>query len=137
MASKVFLDANVILEFFLRREMLDDARNIFIQIQEGNVRGFTTASVIQTCGYILIRSFGNETTKKILLGMLTYVTVIGCRHETVISALNSIISDPEDAIQYYSAVENNLDFYITFDKGLIRQSKPNLPILTPKDFLNS
>ena len=137
MASKVFLDANVILEFFLKRELQDDARNIFIQMQEGNIKGFTTSSVIQTCGYILIRSFGNETTKKILLGMLEYVTVIDCRHETVISALNSIISDPEDAIQYYSAVENNIDFYLTFDKELIKHSNPNLPILTPKDFLTS
>lgn len=137
MASKVFLDANVILEYFLKREKLNESRAIFLQIQEGLVKGFTTSSVVQTCGYFLIRSVGKETTRGILLKMLSYITVIDCDHETVVMALNSAISDPEDAIQYYSALVNGIEFYITFDKELIKHPSSHLPIMTPDNFLNS
>lgn len=137
MASKVFLDANVILEYFLKREKLNESRAIFLQIQEGVIKGFTTSSVVQTCGYFLIKAAGKETAREILLRMLHYITVIDCSHDTVILALNSIISDPEDAIQYHSALVNKIEFYITFDKDLIKHSASHLPILTPDKFLNS
>ncbi|WP_276346749.1 PIN domain-containing protein [Daejeonella sp. JGW-45] len=137
MASKIFLDANVILEYFLKREKQNESRAIFLQIQEGLVRGFTTSSVVQACGYFLIKSVGKETTREILLNMLRYITIIDCGHETVVLALNSIISDPEDAIQYHSALVNNIEFYITFDEDLIKYSASHLPIMTPDKFLNS
>jgi predicted nucleic acid-binding protein len=135
MAYKVFLDANVILEYFMKRKSLEDSRKIMIQLEDGAIKGFTSNSIVQTCGYILIKSYGNTVARNILLGMLKFITVIDCKHETVILALNSIIRDPEDAIQYYSAIQHHMDYYITFDQELITQSTPNLPIMAPKDFL--
>ncbi len=137
MASRLFLDANVILEYLLAREHKESVRNIFLQIESGIVKAFTSTSIVQTCGYILLKVHGKVTTRKILLGMLKDISIIDCSHELAIVALNSGISDLEDAIQYYSALQHNMDYYITFDKELIKHSALNLPILTPMDFFNN
>lgn len=135
MAYKLFLDANVLLEFILRRQNGESVRDIFVQVENGTVKAFTSTSIIQICGYILQKEHGKETTIKILHGLLNEVEVIDCRHDTVIMALNSSIADIEDAIQYYSALQHKMDYYITFDKKLIKHSALNLPILTPIAFL--
>lgn len=137
MASKLFLDANVILEYSLGREKKEDVREIFLRIENGTIKAFTSTSVIQTCGYILLKTYSRFSTRQILLGMLKTITVIDCKHDTIITAINSTISDVEDAIQYYSALEHNMDYYLTLDKKLIKQSTPQLPILAPIDFLSN
>lgn len=69
--------------------------------------------------------------------MLKGITIINYRHDIATAALNSNISDLEDAIQYYSALQHNMDYYITFDKELIKHSALNLPILTPMNYFNN
>ena len=61
--------------------------------------------------------------------------VIDCKHDTVVMALNSSIADIQDAIQYYSALQHKMDYYITFDKKLMTHSASNLLIVTPREFL--
>jgi predicted nucleic acid-binding protein len=136
MASKVFLDANIMLEYFLGREKKDEVREIFLLIENGTIKAFTSVSIIQTCGYILLKSYNKLVTRQILMGMIKTITIIDCMHATVVLALNSSISDLEDATQYYSALQHNMEYYLTFDKKLIKQSTSQLPVLSPADFLN-
>ena len=135
MASKLFLDANVLLEYLLRRQNEESVRVIFKKIESETIKAYTSTSIIQICEYFLQKEYGNETTIKILLGLLNEVEVIDCKHDNVIMALNSSITDIEDAIQYYSALQHKMDFFITFDKKLTKHSALNLPILTPMEFL--
>lgn len=135
MASKLFLDANVLLEYFLQRQNRESVRDIFVQIESGTIKAFTSTSIIQICGYFLQKAHGKETTTKVLLGLLNEVGLIDCKHDTVVMALNSSIADIEDAIQYYSALQHKMDYYITFDKKLMAHSALNLPILTPLEFM--
>ena len=137
MASKVFLDANVILEYFLGREKKEEVREIFLLIESGTIKAFTSTSIIQTCGYILLKTYNKLLTRQILMGMLKTITIIDCLHATVVLALNSSISDIEDAIQYYSALQHSMEYYLTFDKELIKQSTLQLPILSPVNFLSN
>src|ERR1035437_10666666 len=97
MASKIFIDANIILEHSLGREKFEDVRQIFVLIENGSIKAFTTTSILQTCGYVLLKYYGNTTIKKILLGLLNLITVIDCKHDIVVMALNSSLSDFEDA----------------------------------------
>jgi predicted nucleic acid-binding protein len=135
MASKLFLDANVLLEYFLQRQNRESVRDIFVQAESGTIKAFTSTSIIQICGYFLQKVHGKETTIKILLGLFNEVGVIDCKHDSVVMALNSSISDIEDAIQYYSALQHKMDYYITFDKKLMAHSASNLLIVTPMEFL--
>jgi predicted nucleic acid-binding protein len=136
MAFKVLLDANILLEYSMGRRHFDDVRQLFVLIENGSLTAYTTTSIIQTCGYLLLREFGDKTTREILLNLLSLVTIIDCRHDVVIMALNSAMSDPEDAIQYYTALDHKVDYYISLDRKLIKDAIPSLPICTPAKFLS-
>jgi predicted nucleic acid-binding protein len=137
MASKVFIDANIILEHSLGREKFDEVRKIFLLIEDGDIKAYTTTSILQTCGYVLLKYYGSVTIKKILLGLLNLITVIDYKHDIIVVAINSSFSDFEDAIQYYTALEHKIDYYLTLDKRLIKEATPQLPALSPKSFLNN
>ncbi len=49
-------------------------------------------------------------------------------------ALNSDFSDFEDAIQYYSALQNNIDVLIT--RHLKDYKKTQISVLTARDFIS-
>lgn len=78
MASKLFLDANVILEYFLKRVNSDDVRELFHTVEKGINRAFTSTSIFQTCGYVLLKTYGKDATRKVMLALLNDVTIIDC-----------------------------------------------------------
>lgn len=135
MASKVFLDANVILDLALKREDYDDANLIFELIVNGTVQGYISSSIIHVIGYFISKAFRASTAKEFILTMMADVTVIDLPHETVLNALHSKINDIEDSLQYYTAIHHKLDYFISSDKQLQKQSIPVLPVLSAKDFL--
>jgi hypothetical protein len=49
--------------------------------------------------------------------------------------LYSKIKNIEDALQYYTAMHHKIDYFITQDKDLQKESIPTLPIYTPDEFL--
>jgi hypothetical protein len=66
---------------------------------------------------------------------LSDVQSVDIPHQVVINALLSSINDIEDALQYFAAIHHNLDFFISEDKLLKKQSNPILPVYTAKEFL--
>ena len=70
-----------------------------------------------------------------MLSLLSDVEVIDSNHQTTVAALHSKINDIEDALQYYTAIQHKLDYFITMDKKLQKSGIPNLPIYSPEEFL--
>lgn len=136
MASKIFLDANVILEYILRRKQADVVDSMFVNIENGKYKAFTSASILQICSYWIGKEFGTVKTKIILLNMLNNVTIVDSMHQFIVFALNSHIKDIEDALQYYTALQHKMDYFITLDQKLAAQAIPSLPIYLPAKFLN-
>lgn len=136
MASKVFLDANILLDFTLKRDDYEQARTIVSLAVDGSIQGYITPSIVHIVGYWLTKAYGNSKAKTILLTLLTDITVIDLPHEIVLNALHSKITDIEDALQYYTAVHYKLDYFISRDKQLQKQGIPILPICTPQEFLS-
>ena len=48
MGFKVFLDANVLLDFLLKRERYEDARDIMSLIIEGKLIAFITPAIVHS-----------------------------------------------------------------------------------------
>lgn len=135
MASKVFLDANVILDLAFKRNGFEQSKLIFDGIVNGTIQGFISSSIIHVIGYFISKAYGNTKAKEFVLTLMADITVIDLPHETVLNALHSKIKDIEDALQYYTAVHHKLDYFISSDKQLQKQSIPGLPVLSPKEFL--
>jgi predicted nucleic acid-binding protein len=135
MASKIFLDANILLDFTLKRESYDLSKKILELVISGQFQGFITPSIVHIVGYWLTKAYGNTKAKELLLLLLADIYVIDITHEITLNALHSKINDIEDCLQYYTALHHKLDYFITMDKKLQKSASPNLPIYSPEEFL--
>lgn len=135
MASKVFFDANILLDFTLKRDEHEQSKQIIELAVNGTVQAFITPSIVHIVGYWLTKAYGNAKAKELLLTLMADVRVIDLPHEIVLNALHSKITDIEDALQYYTAVHHKLDYFISRDKQLKKQSIPILPVYTPRELL--
>lgn len=125
MASKVFLDANVLLDFLLKRDRYDDVKQIIKLVVDKRIQAFITPSVVHIVGYWLTKSYGTAKAKELLLLLLTDITVIDSNHQLTMIALHSKIDDIEDASQYYTALHHKLDVFISSDKKLQNPALPH------------
>jgi predicted nucleic acid-binding protein len=135
MAFKVFIDANILLDFTLKRTEYERAKQILTLAVNGNIEAFITPSIVHIIGYWLTKEYGNTKAKELLLTILSDISIIDIPHEIVLNALHSKITDIEDALQYYTAIHHKLDYFISLDRQLQKQSIPTLPVYTPKEFL--
>src|SRR5205809_705586 len=98
MASKIFLDANILLDFLLKRDNYEDAKKLIQLIIEKKLRGFVTPAIVHIVAYWVTKAYGIIKTKQLLLTLLADITVIDCTHEITLTALHSRIDDIEDAL---------------------------------------
>jgi predicted nucleic acid-binding protein len=135
MAFKAFLDANVLLDFFLQRAGATDAEKIIEKMLAGNFLAYTTPSVLHITGYWLTKSYGAAKAKRLLNTLLIDVHIIDCDHYTATVALQSDFDDIEDALQYFTAIRHKLTHFISLDKKLKKAAISQLPVYTPNEFL--
>ena len=135
MASRVFLDANILLDFTLKREAYPVARKLIELAIKGQIQAFITPSIVHIVGYWLTKAYGNARAKELLLTLLADVRVVDINHEITVTALHSKIKDIEDALQYYTAIHHKVDIFISRDKDLQRAAIPTLPVYAPDEFL--
>ncbi len=137
MVSKLFLDANILLDINLQRQDFIQASSILSAGINGTVKLFTTPAVLHVASYYTKRHYSEEQTKHLFSALLNDVTIIDCTHETALLAIHSSINDLEDALQYYTALAHRLDAFISSDKKLKKLSLPVLPVFTAGEWLKT
>lgn len=137
MASKVFVDANVLLDFMLKRANYQESKQIVELAVSGQIILYISASIVHITGYWLAKAYGVPKAKELLLTLLADARVIDMPKETIIAALHSKMKDIEDALQYYTAIHHKLDYFISLDEALLKESIAVLPIIKPVDFLKN
>jgi len=131
MAFKIFLDANILLDFLLKRDQYQDAKDIISLVIEGKVNAYITPAIVHIVGYWLAKAYGSGKAKQLLLSLLDNVRAIDINHELTLLVLNSKIDDIEDALQYYTAIHHQLDYFISRDKKFQKSAIPSLPVIDP------
>jgi len=137
MVFKVFLDANILLDLLLKRANYNNAKQVINLVVTGKVRAFVTPAIIHIAGYWLTKTYGSAKAKELLLTLLIDVRIIDIDHEITLLALHSKIDDIEDALQYYAALHNELDFFLSEDKTFQKAATPNLPVFSTEYFLKT
>lgn len=136
MAFKIFLDANIVLDYLLQRNDLKNSESLFEKIIAGKVKAFITPSILHIVAHYIVKKYGIDGSKYVLLTLLNSVNVIESSHLIAITALQSNMSDIEDSLQYYTALYHKLDYFISLDNRLLKSGIPQLPIIKPIEFLN-
>jgi predicted nucleic acid-binding protein len=133
--QRVFLDTDVILDFFFDRTPYSDYTARLLSLCEsGNILGYTTPVICSNLYYILRQSAPHDKVLEKLSQLLKIVHILPMNEEIVLHALNSGFRDFEDALQHAAAImAENIRVIITRNVKDYRKSE--LAVMTPEDYL--
>lgn len=137
MAIKVLLDANVILDYVLKRDGYETIRELFVLAQRYKVKLFVSTSIAHIVSYWLTKYQGSVRAKEIMLVLFSVIKIIDGDHGTVVLALQSPLADIEDAIQYHIAIKNKMEYILTNDQHFQQVALPALSVVGVAEFLKN
>jgi len=132
---KVLIDTNVILDVLLKQEpFYKDSFVIFQLADSGSIKGIL-AAVSMTNVFFLLRKARNNITDvyQIMDKLAALFTVAPVNEATISTALALRWKDFEDAVQFVTAQENNVDYIITRNEADFISS--DIPCMSPTDFI--
>ena len=132
--EKIFVDANIVMDLLEKREeFYQEAQELFTLSDKKNVKLYVSALTLANIHFLLYKHLKMEA-RKALAKFKVLVDVLAVDDKIIDLALTSDLKDFEDAIQYYTAIENEMDIIITRNKKDFKNI--DLPILNAKEFLN-
>jgi len=133
--EKLLIDTNIIIDLLAKREgFYPEAQELFTFADEKKTALFISSLTFVNTYYILSKYLNVNETRKILVKFKILTEVLPLENKIINLALASDFNDFEDAIQYYTALDNKLDIIITRNKKDFKTSK--LPVLTAGEYLN-
>jgi len=133
--DKVLIDTDVLLDFFFDREPFAEyATEILSLCEENKLRGFTTPVIISNVYYLLRKTAKHDIIVEKIKQLLSIIDIIKMDRNVVINALNSEFKDFEDALQNFSAIENE-EIKVILTRNIKDFKKSELAILTPETYL--
>jgi predicted nucleic acid-binding protein len=136
MAFRIFVDADVLLDFLLKRSGYQIVRRLMEWAVRGRVQLFTSPAVLRDIARELGRAYGPIQAKELLLALLAVLQVVDAGYETAVNAVQSKIDNIPGAISYHTALDHRLDYFITHDTSLLQVVNSVLPVYTAIDFIN-
>ena len=112
--NKYFVDTDVILDLLSQRVPHFHFSAVLFSLAEmGKFELYTSPTVMVNTFYILRKNLGNENAKNTLRKLRIILHVIDSSEKVLDLALNSNFNDFEDAIQYYTALDADIQTIIT------------------------
>ncbi|HVY75350.1 MAG TPA: PIN domain-containing protein [Puia sp.] len=134
--EKVFIDTDIALDLLSERlPHYTYAARLFTLSDKGKLSIYVSSLSFSNLNYLLSRQYSQKDARKILNKFKVLVTVLGVDDKIIGLSLNSEFKDFEDAIQYYTAIENNISTLIT--RNLKDYKSAQIAVITAEDFLLS
>ena len=134
MSKVLFVDSDVILDVLEKREQFYEYSAQILSLgDEKKVKLVTTSLVFANIYYLLRKHLGIEKAKENLRKLRIIVDVISVNAKEVDLALNSELSDFEDALQYFTALGSKIEFIIT--RNVCDYKNPKLIVQTPQQYI--
>ena len=132
--DKLYLDANVILDYLQSRRNGIYTEKIFLMAHRKQVELIT--SVLNFATFYCVekqRGFSRNEIYSRFIHINKVISAIDQTARSFQSALKSRFSDFEDALQYFAAIEETSNMLITGNKKDFKESA--IPVLTAKEFV--
>lgn len=146
---RVFLDTNVILEFFLDREDGKTASQLFAMLQEQKHSLFMTVGSFYTMIFLVDKYLRKErglqgevrleVLRELMSDILHVICVAGHDNASLLRGINDIgYKDIEDSCQYQAAQKVGCEVLLTFNNIDYPADENVVPcVMTPQKFLDS
>lgn len=124
MTGRIYLDTDIILDLLAERTpFYAPAAQLFALIEAGEIKGCVSPLIFANLYYLLRKLKSNHEARKILTRLKLLLTILPIDENIIELALQSDFKDFEDAIQYYTAVENNISVLVTRNKTDYKHAK--------------
>lgn len=135
MEYKLFVDSDVVIDFFTDREPhVNPASELFELNEQGILKIYISAVSINNIYYIVRRFLGHNKTIEVVELLTEMTEIIGTTKSEIVQALRNEFSDYEDSVQYSSALTvQGLDAIITRNIKDYKNSK--IAVMTPLNIL--
>ncbi len=135
MEYKIFIDSDVVIDFFTDREPhVNPASELFELNEQGQVKLYISAVSINNIYYIVRKFLGPKKTLEVIETLTEIMEIVGTTKKEIIQALRNGFTDYEDSVQYSSALTiKGLDLIIT--RNIKDYKKSSIAVMTPLNFL--
>jgi predicted nucleic acid-binding protein len=135
MNAKLFLDSDVVIDFFTDREpFISAASQLFELNEKKEITIFLSAVSINNIYYIVRKHLGHAKALEVVEELIDMTEIVGTTKNEIKQALANEFSDFEDSIQYTSALAiKGLTAIITRNVKDYKNAK--IAVLTPSMFL--
>lgn len=135
MVYKLFVDSDVVIDFFTDREPhVNPSSELFELNEQGSIKLYLSAVSINNIYYIVRRFLGSPKTLEVIEALVEMTEIIGTTKKEIVAALKNDFSDYEDSIQYSSALTvKGLDAIIT--RNIKDYKNSAIAVMTPLNFL--
>jgi len=134
--KSIFLDTNIVLDLLAHRmPFYTEAAKLFSLADKKKIVLSVSALCLADINYILSKQIPEMEVRKILRKFKVLVSVLPLDDKITDLALNSEFRDFEDAMQYFTAIENDQDLIITRNQPDFKESK--IPVMTAGEFIKS
>jgi len=132
--DKIFVDTNVVLDLLAeRKQFIKEAQQLFTLADRKVIKLYVSSLTFANTYYILSQQMKMNSVRQILRKFKVLVEVLPMDDKIIDLSLESDFKDFEDAIQYHTAIENEISFIIT--RNLKDFITAKIPVLTAKEFI--
>lgn len=136
MKDKIFVDTNIVIDLLAVREpFYKEAKQIFQLAEKNKIEIQLSSITFVNIKYILRKQIGKEQAKNVVQGIRLITSVCNVGEKEIDLALISDMKDFEDAVQYYTAVNNKSKVIITRNTKDFKKSE--LPVMTAEEYVSS
>ncbi len=134
--KSLFVDTNIVLDLLAHRmPYYTDAAKLFSLADRKEIKLSVSALCLADINYILSKQNLEMDVRGILRKFKVLVDVLPFDDKIIDLALNSEFRDFEDAIQYFTAIENEQDLIITRNQPDFKESK--IPVMNAGEFIKT
>ena len=132
--DKIFVDTNIVMDLLTKRkEFYKPASELFSLADYKKVKLAISSITFANTYYLLSKELTHKKAKEILRKFRLFVKVLPLNDKIIDLSLNSDFKDFEDAVQYYTVLENKYEIIITRNLKDFKLAK--IPVMTADDYL--
>ena len=137
MASKIFIDSDVVIDFFTDRlPFANPASEIFELNEQNEIQLYLSATSVNNIYYIVRRFLGHKGTLKVIEELTEMTEIVGTTKKEIIQALRNEFKDFEDSIQYSCALTvEGIEAILT--RNIKDYSTSKIAVFTPENYLKT
>ncbi|NES41670.1 PIN domain-containing protein [Moorena sp. SIO2C4] len=131
---RVLFDSDVLLDVLAQRQpfVVASAQALNTVTQE-DLEGYVSGHAITNIFYILRRQVGSDVARRLLSTLLQRIQVASITDQVIRAALQSSMTDFEDAVTSEAALALGLDLIVT--RNISDFVSSSVPVMLPEEFL--